>query len=127
MRPPSIFIAMLGTLAATLASTAPTVAAPTSTSHHACSTQAAPAAISAEVPADYPRIAAEQNSSGTALIQVDLADTGTIRNAMIFESSGNELLDRAAVLAARQQTYSPQIVDCQPVGGSYLITVDFQR
>jgi TonB family protein len=127
MTTPSIFIAMLGTLAATLASTAPTLAVPARTLHLACSTQAAPAAISAQVPADYPRIAEEQNSSGTTLIQVDLADTGAIRNATIFESSGNELLDRAALLAARQQTYSPQIVGCQPVGGSYLITVDFHR
>jgi TonB family protein len=127
MTPPSIFIAMLGTLAATLASTAPTVAAPTSTSHLACGRPAARAAISAEVPVDYPRIPAEQNFSGTAVVQVDLAQTGEIRNATIFESSGNELLDRAALLSAHQQTYAPQMIDCQPVGGSYLITVDFQR
>jgi hypothetical protein len=36
-------------------------------------------------------------------------------------------LDRAALLAARQQTYSPQIVGCQPVSGSYLIAVAFWR
>jgi TonB family protein len=124
---PSILIATLGTLAATLASSAPTMAVQTSTLHTACGTQAAPAAISVTVPADYPRIAAEQNRSGTAVIQVDLAGTGAIRNAMIFESSGNQFLDRAALLAARQQTYSPQIVGCEPVSGSYLITVDFQR
>jgi TonB family protein len=127
MTPPSILIATLGTLAATLASTAPTLAVQARTSHLACSTEAAPAAISDQVPADYPIIAAEQNFSGTAVIQVVLAQTGTIRNATIFESSGNTLLDRAALLAARQQTYSPQIVRCQPVGGSYLITVAFQR
>jgi TonB family protein len=124
---PSILVATLGALAATLASTAPTVAAPTSTSHLACSRQAAAAAISTEVPADYPRVAAEQNFSGTAVVQVDLAQTGAIRNASIFESSGNTVVDRAALLAAHQQTYSPQIVGCEPVGGSYLITVDFQR
>jgi TonB family protein len=127
MTPPSIFIASLGTLAATLASSAPTLSAQTSTSLSTCRTQAAPAAISVPVPADYPRIAAEQNRSGTAVIQVDLAGAGAIRNAMIFESSGNQFLDRAALLAARQQTYSPQIVGCEPVSGSYLITVDFQR
>jgi TonB family protein len=124
---PSILIATLGTLAATLASTAPTVAAPASTSLSTCRTQAASAAISVPVPADYPLIAAEQNSSGTAVIMVRLASTGAIRNAMIFESSGNQFLDRAALLAARQQTYSPQIVGCEPVSGSYLVTVDFQR
>jgi len=124
---PSIFIATLGALAATLASTAPTVAAPASTSLSTCRTQAASAAISVPVPADYPIIASEQNFSGTSVIRVDLAETGAIRNATIFESSGNQLLDRAALLAAREQTYSPQIVSCERVGGSYLITVDFQR
>ena len=127
MRPPSIFIAALGTLAVTLASTAPTLAAPASTSLSTCKTQAAPAAISVPVPVDYPDIAAEQNRTGTAVIQVDLADTGALRDATIFESSGNQFLDRAGILAARQQTYSPRIVGCEPVGGSYLITVDFQR
>jgi TonB family protein len=127
MTPSPIFIAMLGSLAATLASTAPTLAVQAHTSHSACSTQAAPAAISAQVPADYPRIAAEQNVSGTALIRVDLARTGVLRDTTIAKSSGNEFLDRAALLAARQQTYSPQIVGCQPVSGSYLIAVDFQR
>jgi TonB family protein len=127
MTPPSIFIAMLGTLAATLASTAPTLAAPTSASHLACTRPGAAAAISTEVPADYPRIPAEQNFSGTAVVEVDLAQTGAIRNATIFESSGNTLLDRAALLSAREQTYSPQMVGCEPVSGSYLITVDFER
>jgi TonB family protein len=127
MRPPSIFIATLGTLAVTLASTTPTLAAPTSASLSTCRTQAAPAAISVPVPADYPLIAAEQNVSGTAVIQVDLANTGALRDATIFESSSNQFLDRAALLAARQQTYSPQIVRCESVGGSYLINVDFQR
>ncbi|MDB5040214.1 MAG: Gram-negative bacterial TonB protein C-terminal, partial [Candidatus Eremiobacteraeota bacterium] len=120
-------IATLGTLAVTLASTAPTLAAPASASLSTCKTQAASAAISVPVPADYPFIAAEQNFSGTSVIRVDLADTGAIRNTAIFESSGNQFLDRAALLAAGQQTYSPQIVSCAPVGGSYLITVDFQR
>jgi TonB family protein len=127
MTPPSILIAALGTLAATLASTSPTLSAPATTSLSTCRTQVAPAAISVAVPVDYPDIAAEQNRSGTAVIQVDLADTGALRDATIFESSGNQFLDRAAMLAARQQSYSPQIVGCEPVGGSYLITVDFQR
>jgi bla regulator protein blaR1 len=124
---PPISIALLASLAATLASTPPSLAVQTRTSHLTCSSQAAPAAISAQVPAEYPLIAAEQNVSGTALIRVDLADTGAVRNATIAESSGNQFLDRAALLAARQQTYSPQIAGCRPVSGSYLVAVAFQR
>jgi TonB family protein len=126
MTSPPIFIAFLGTIAASLASTAPSLAVQRITATE-CTVHAAPAAISAPVPADYPQIAAEQNVSGTALVQVDLSSSGILRNATISESSGNDKLDRAALLAARQQTYSPQIVGCRPVGGSYLITVGFER
>jgi TonB family protein len=125
MTSPPLFVAMLGSLAAALAITVPASAmeAPDSS----CSTQAASAAITVQVPADYPLIAAEQNISGSALVQVALTLSGAVRSATIAESSGNEFLDQAAVLAARQQTYSPQIVDCRPVGGSYLVAVDFRR
>jgi TonB family protein len=121
-----VSMAALAALVAMVASTAPITAA-TRTPHAACLKQAAPATISRTIPADYPMISAEQNVSGTAQVRVDLTSTGALRNAAIAGSSGNDLLDGAALAAARQQTYSPQIVDCQPVSGSYLIVVDFER
>lgn len=125
MTSPPIFLAMLGSLAASLVTSVPASAA--GASHSTCSTQAAAAAITTHVPADYPLIAAEQNVSGNALVKVDLEPTGTVRDATIAQSSGNEFLDEAALLAARQQTYSPQIVDCRPESGSYLLGVEFRR
>lgn len=126
MTSPRIFIALLGTLAASLASTAPSLAVQRITATE-CAVQEAPAAITASIPADYPQIAAEQNVTGTALVQVDLSSNGAVRNATISESSGNDKLDRAALVAARQQTYTPQIVGCRPVSGSYVIIVSFER
>ncbi|HTJ26240.1 MAG TPA: energy transducer TonB [Candidatus Limnocylindria bacterium] len=127
MNAPSISIAALAPVVAMLAYVVPAAAEPTRASHQACMKQATPATISRFVPADYPIMAAQQNVSGIARVRVDLTRTGTVLNATIDDSSGNELLDRAALVAARQQTYSPQVVSCRPVSGSYAITVDFLR
>lgn len=75
--------------------------------------------ISPDVPEDAAGIAA------TAQVQVTLDDRGRVTDAHIYASSGTMSLDRAAVLAARRSTYAPQVVDCQPTGGSYLFKVDF--
>lgn len=75
--------------------------------------------ISPDVPEDAAGIAA------TAQVQVTLDDRGQVTDAHIYTSTGTMSLDRAAVLAARRSTYAPQVVDCQPAGGSYLFKVDF--
>jgi TonB family protein len=123
---PFLFRAVVGTLPAIFATTAPSIAEQERTPGSACTSQAVPAAISTPVPPDYPVVAAEQKISGDALVQVDLAPSGAVLNATIFKTTGNASLDSAAVLAARRQTYSPQIINCQTVGGSYLIGVGFQ-
>jgi periplasmic protein TonB len=119
----STSIVVLGSLFVMAASTAPSVAG-TRRAPALCN---APAAISTEVPAEYPALAAEQKLSGKALVQVDLERTGTVRHATIVRTSGSSSLDRAALTAARSQTYSPEMVACRPVGGSYLIDVNFQQ
>lgn len=77
-------------------------------------------AISPDAPLDAAGIAA------TAQVQVTLDDRGRVTDAHIYTSTGTMSLDRVAVDAARRSTYAPQIVDCQPAGGSYLFKVDFQ-
>jgi TonB family protein len=64
--------------------------------------------------------------TGTAEVQVSLDTAGRVTDARIYRSTGSMGLDRVAVLAARRSTYAPQIVDCQPAGGTYLFRVDFQ-
>ncbi|MBV8433654.1 MAG: energy transducer TonB, partial [Candidatus Eremiobacteraeota bacterium] len=43
----------------------------------------------------------------------------------IFKSTNNMAMDQAALRAARQSSYSPKLVNCQPVQGDYLFRVDF--
>jgi len=77
-------------------------------------------AVSPDEPEDAAGVAA------TAQVQVTLDDLGRVTDARIYASTGTMSLDRAAVTAARRSTYAPQIVDCQPAGGTYLFKVDFQ-
>ncbi|MGH7728958.1 MAG: energy transducer TonB, partial [Vulcanimicrobiaceae bacterium] len=90
-----------------------------------CQVPAASAAISHEVAVDYPELAWMQEASGTTLVAIDLSPTGTVVTARIARSSGSPLLDRAALVGVRQQTFAPQIVDCRTIGGTYLVAFDF--
>ena len=45
--------------------------------------------------------------------------------ASVVKSSGNAALDNAAVVAAQDSTYAPDVVDCKPVAGTYLFHADF--
>ena len=76
-------------------------------------------------PADVPPIAAAMRQSGTAYVRIDLDANGTVRETSIVKSSGTPHLDRAALQAAQQSKFQPEVRDCRPVGGEYIFVVDF--
>jgi|SRR5579862_1079350 len=90
----------------------------------ACSEPDVPAhtleAVSPSAPDDAAGVA------GTAEVVVTLDAAGRVTDARIYRSTNDMRLDRAAVIAARQSTYAPALVDCLPTGGQYLFRVDFQ-
>jgi TonB family protein len=61
----------------------------------------------------------------TVEVGVTVAPNGKVTRASIVHSSGNETIDRAVVEAAMHSTYSPKLVNCTPVQGSYLFRADF--
>jgi TonB family protein len=61
----------------------------------------------------------------TVEVGVTVAPNGKVTRASIVHSSGNEAIDRAVVEAAMHSTYSPKLVNCTPVQGSYLFRADF--
>lgn len=63
--------------------------------------------------------------SGTAHIVVSLDAKGTVLGVTVGTSSGNSLLDNAALDAAKRSTYSPERRNCTDVAGSYTFRVDF--
>lgn len=74
---------------------------------------------------EYPEVAREQGAFGTVKVAVTLDEHGTVISAAIAQSAGNAALDQEAIKAAKASTYSPEIVDCKPVGGVYLFRAVF--
>jgi periplasmic protein TonB len=74
---------------------------------------------------EYPEVAREQGAFGTAKVAVTLDAHGTVVSAVIAQSAGNAALDQEAIKAAKASTYSPEIVDCKPIGGVYLFRAVF--
>jgi TonB family protein len=83
------------------------------------------AAIANAAQPELPRIAKEQGIAGTAVIEIRLSPSGKLVAGTIANSSGNPWLDREALASAAQSKYVPETQDCNAVGGTYLLTVDF--
>jgi TonB family protein len=64
---------------------------------------------------------------GTATVAIDLDSLGVVRATRIVVSSGIQLLDREALVSALLSKYVPELSECTPRSGSYLITVDFDN
>jgi TonB family protein len=62
---------------------------------------------------------------GKVNVAVTIASNGLVTGAKVLYSSGYPAMDQAVVTAARQSTYSPKIVSCAPVTGSYIFTAEF--
>ena len=99
---------------------------PSPTPKPVCSAPYVEAATIEKYAPEMPEIAKEQGLSGSAQVEVNLSASGQVTAAKIYVSTGSTALDNAAIEAARRTTYTPKIVDCDRVPGSYLFRVDFQ-
>ncbi len=91
-----------------------------------CAVPNAPAAIRGQaVEPDYPDIARQQGATGTANVKVTLDSTGGVQTTSIYKSAGNAALDQAALKAAQQTAYTPDVVNCVKTAGSYIFEADF--
>ncbi len=102
--------------------TAPLAADTVSATLSGCS---AAASVAAAAPAVLPTIAASQNITGVTAVRVTLDRRGTLTGASVLGSSGNPWLDRAALSAARLSRFTPEMRNCERVGGEYAFLVDF--
>ncbi len=83
------------------------------------------ASILRAVEPDYPEVPRMQRVTGTAKIRVTLSDAGTVVAADVYDTSGNALLDDAALAAAKASTYAPEVEDCRKIPGSYIFRAEF--
>ena len=59
------------------------------------------------------------------LVAVTIDASGSVSDARISQSSGNGLVDQAALRAARDSSYKPQLVNCVPSPGTYIFRAEF--
>ena len=114
-------------IAAFAASTCSASAAPGAAAKPSCRVPNTEAIMRTNYPAEWPSIAEQQGASGTAVVRIDLSETGAVQNAVVVKSTGNTSLDKAAQESALEQQYAPRVRDCANVSGAYLINVDFTK
>jgi TonB family protein len=83
-----------------------------------------PEMIYEEIP-EYPRLAKDLGWEGTVWVKALVDILGDVRNAMVFKSSGYNLLDQAAVEAAYKCKFKPAIQNGRPVSVWVTYSVEF--
>lgn len=69
----------------------------------------------------YERLA----GSHVATVAVTLDAAGDVTDAHIYQSTGDTMLDAAAVEAAKRSTYAPGQSACKPLGGTFAVQFSF--
>jgi TonB family protein len=67
------------------------------------------------------------SGTGETVLRVDLAASGEIANISIAKSSGDAVLDFAAMRVARMSSYQPASWNCQASSDSFLYRVIFSQ
>lgn len=77
---------------------------------------------------NYPDASRKRNLGNVYVdVLVHISATGAVTSAQVTHSSGDSDIDDAALGAARRSTYSPKIVKCEAVPGTYIFRADFGR
>ena len=117
----TLTLALAATAGAATIRLAPLTGTTVAASLSSCS--AAPSVVAA--PVVLPEIAAAQQIAGVTAVRVTIDRRGTLTGASVVSSSGNPWLDRAALGTARLSRFTPELRDCERVGGEYAFLVDF--
>lgn len=81
--------------------------------------------VDASVINAVPPVSHGSKASGTVDVAVTIAPNGRVIHTSVLKSSGNATIDNYVVEAARKSTYSPKLVNCNPVAGSYVFQAEF--
>lgn len=77
-------------------------------------------------PPRYPQIAQEEGWEGRAILRVHVDASGHPISVEIHRSSGHDVLDKAALAAARQWTFVPAKRGATPIDGWVDVPLDFR-
>jgi len=73
----------------------------------------------------YPTLAKSLGTEGVATVGISLSPSGKVLRAWRIQSSGNSLLDGAALDSAQNSSYVAERAQCGSVGGDYKVQVVF--
>ena len=90
----------------------------------ACTIPSSPAAIRSLPLA--PSIVSAIDDHGTAELIVTLTPASSApSDVQLSRTSGNAILDAAALRMARQAQVSPETQNCAPIGGQYFVEIEY--
>ena len=75
---------------------------------------------------DYPLDAFHARAQGSVDVMVTIGTDATVKEAHVYQSSGNDSLDRAAVEAVRHYRFRPARRDSEIVEAQAVVTIDWQ-
>ncbi|HEY6325595.1 MAG TPA: energy transducer TonB [Candidatus Cybelea sp.] len=105
----------------------PASSAAAGTPKPACANPNVEATVTNAVQPEYPQSALDLGLGAvTVNVEVTVGPSGNLITASVYKSSSNMAIDQAALRAARQSSYSPKLINCQPTTGNYLFRADFQ-
>ena len=74
----------------------------------------------------YPPEALEKEEEGTVKLAVTVDSDAVVRDVIIIQSSGSEILDNAAKNAARKARYEPRKINGEPVTTRFTTSFTFK-
>jgi len=104
----------------------PPAAPPSATPHRPIVPVATGATIQHNPKPDYPRQARQRGWAGTVVLRVAVREDGSVASVSVLESSGRSLLDRAAISAVREWTFTPATRHGRAVEGMIDVPVVFR-
>jgi TonB family protein len=119
MEAPAVLLAA-GLLAASPAPAVPAASPASGTAR--CPVPDAPAAVVRAAKPDLAPLGGERHVTGVVRVLVSLDAQGQVTDTRI-ERSGSQILNRAALDAAKRSTYQPALRACVPVSSTYLFSV----
>jgi protein TonB len=78
-----------------------------------------------QVEPDYPEVAKAQNAQGTAVVFATVGPKGNVLATHIDQSTGNKLLDQAALAAARESSFEAPQINGKPATETYRLVYTF--
>jgi TonB family protein len=122
---PSAFRVLAATLqAVVLLALLPVNVSAQSSSPGACTQPSAPPHTINRAAPEMSALAEQQGIHGFVSVLVTLDAQGGVTDAAI-DQSRSPLFNREALQAARRSTYAPEVVNCVPVGGTYVTLTQF--